>query len=1540
MKRSPSTLLAFAALLCTSDAFAQAPPPVYSATVRGRMVATGNALGLDSTSTGNPGTRGGIGTFMSSPTAFPNERDSFFPLGTTADWTRNGSVAELDLPPGVTVAHAHLLWGCSSQANGVPVTPLTTPNTVTLTLPNGVNQVITPQAEDTSLSLLTTGYRYYMRWANVTGAVSVGGTGRYQVSRVVGTPASTGVSACGWTLFVVYTSNTLPLKNINLWITADEVRYNGTGCPCETEIPVAGFCTPPAPAEATGTIFVTAMEGDARYTNDSFAIRDPLFPGEFYGLSGPNNAWDNFFSSQINRSSTGLRDTRGTFGTVNHSVDPNNGQSFTLVNGARTGWDITAVPVNDEVYNPLVLDNSQNETQLLITSGGAPGVEGDDFVIGAIGLELEVASPFLDSLHDVNRTTTFSGDSITSTVTVFNDGTGRADDVFFCFALPANTTYTGPFLVDGATRAGVTAAQLNPAGCAAGNGGVSLGAIPAGGSKEVRLTYRVDTIQPPPSSQSAVTVTPSFHSKWRPDCPSAPQQGDTQTGASRTIPGLFLDATLAVTPTTPPAVQANQVLTYTVTFTNPSATPITGATLRLATPNNTSYVAGSARVNGATIAGASSPWQNGAALPTIAANGTLTASFQVTVTSMAATTISQTGFYDLDGGGTSPERQTNTVVTQVAGTVVTPVDTDNDTIPDVDDNCPLTPNTNQRNNYDQTGFNPNAVDEGDACDDTDGDGLLDAEEDPNGNGREPTETDATKVDTDGDGLCDGNRVIAPCVGFEDSDGDKVRGDWGVTETSPVDADTDGDGVCDGRFAGGDCVGSELDNNTFPLRTDSDRDGLCDGPGGGTFDNSGCVGDETGGDGLYNAATDTNPALGDTDRDGLCDGFNNGAQDCQQGEDRDGDRNPADWAQTGGTETNPLAADTDGGGVNDGVEVLVQSTNPRDRCDGDLVNCQVDDDDGDGIPNDVDPCTDRDGDGYGTGPNCLGPDCNDFQPSCTTDCVTDINGGDGNGIPDCEEQCQDADQDGHGVGNGCIAADCNDNQALCTIDCSDFDLDGDPDCTDPDDDNDGLDDNSELTRGTNPKNPDSDGDGLTDGAEVNTHGTDPKNPDTDSDGLSDGDEVTRYGTDPNNKDTDGEGLSDGDEVFGYKTDPTEADTDKGGMDDYNELIRGQNAVDNPADDFQSGRYRGSTGTGCEGGSGSGLLIGLLGLVALLGRRRLGLVALALVATVVLASGDSRAQERIEGFNLNHFVIKPGVDRVFSVEGTEVAPAWSPYGGLWFHWLHKPLTFVIEQAGVESETVVVETLMQLQAGVGFGIADLMELEVIAPLTLSSDGDEAQFPGVGEVGLGDLLARLKVRILERDRQGDGVGLALGVGVGVPTGQADGGTGEVGVSIYPKLSFSVGAGPLLAVANVGVKVRTEAGDFSNLAIGNELAFGLGLQVQIIDALAIGLEAFGQTPLENPFGDEPEFPFELAAGLKARLLGGLHFEAGGGTGVVAGYGAPAARVFAGVQWAPYGASEPDTDGDGYVDSEDGCPLEKEDFDLASRPWQRAQLEL
>lgn len=89
-----------------------------------------------------------------------------------------------------------------------------------------------------------------------------------------------------------------------------------------------------------------------------------------------------------------------------------------------------------------------------------------------------------------------------------------------------------------------------------------------------------------------------------------------------------------------------------------------------------------------------------------------------------------------------------------------------------------------------------------------------------------------------------------------------------------------------------------------------------------------------------------------------------------------------------------------------------------------------DEDCDGQDKPCNYCIDKDGDGYGSGPSCLGQDCDDGDPAihpgakeiCGNGKDEDCNGED----EECPKECTDKDGDGYGVGKDCLGPDCNDN----------------------------------------------------------------------------------------------------------------------------------------------------------------------------------------------------------------------------------------------------------------------------------------------------------------------------------------------------------------------------------------------------------------------------------------------------------------------------------------------------------------------------------
>ena len=160
-----------------------------------------------------------------------------------------------------------------------------------------------------------------------------------------------------------------------------------------------------------------------------------------------------------------------------------------------------------------------------------------------------------------------------------------------------------------------------------------------------------------------------------------------------------------------------------------------------------------------------------------------------------------------------------------------------------------------------------------------------------------TLTDPLDPDTDGDGLLDGD---------EDKNKDGKRQD--LTETDPKDPDTDKDGLTDGIELGKNPDGTDIDdaNKTDALNDDTDNDCILDGT------------EDANQNGVYDKPDETNPKDSDSDDDDLVDGDD---RDGKIGEDKNCN------GETDGLETDPRDEDTDDGGEPDGSEVLITGHDP-------------------------------------------------------------------------------------------------------------------------------------------------------------------------------------------------------------------------------------------------------------------------------------------------------------------------------------------------------------------------------------------------------------------------------------------------------------------------------------------------------------------------------------------------------------------------------------------------------------------------------------
>ncbi|MGG5461453.1 SdrD B-like domain-containing protein [Clostridium sp. B9] len=322
----------------------------FATTKRGSMIFTGNTLGLTDA----------LGQAKAFITFDLGQQVPGYPAGTTLTWQDNGSAAQLNLLAGSTVLYAELQWG-GVFTNGTQDVSAFIDDAITFNTPSGSFSLVSDAATSVEFG------SYYSRSVEVTNLIENGGNGTYSVEGVPATILGLN-NTVGWTLGVIYENQLLPIQNMSIY---SGIQYiNGPLSPIDFTLD--GFITKSS-GTVQGRVLISAMEGDPGGTGDQLLIGPNT--GSLVNLSGPNNAVNNFFQSNINNGDSespnvGQIDTSGTFGNLNQPTLP-----------ARYGWDITNVSSNNFM-------NNQTSAVVRLTSVG------DGLSVPLMGIQLDAV--FID----------------------------------------------------------------------------------------------------------------------------------------------------------------------------------------------------------------------------------------------------------------------------------------------------------------------------------------------------------------------------------------------------------------------------------------------------------------------------------------------------------------------------------------------------------------------------------------------------------------------------------------------------------------------------------------------------------------------------------------------------------------------------------------------------------------------------------------------------------------------------------------------------------------------------------------------------------------------------------------------------------------------------------------------------------------------------------------------------------------------------------------------------------------------------------------
>lgn len=324
------------------------------------------------------------------------------------------------------------------------------------------------------------------------------------------------------------------------------------------------------------------------------------------------------------------------------------------------------------------------------------------------------------------------------------------------------------------------------------------------------------------------------------------------------------------------------------------------------------------------------------------------------------------------------------------------------------------------------------------------------------------------------------------------------------------------------------------------------------------------------------------------------------------------------------------------------------------------------------------------------------------------------------------------------------------------------------------------------------------------------------------------------------------------------------------------------------------------------------------------------AIALATAAWLGISTARAETPGGGIALDQLDPAPAGDAFFGVPSPSVGGHLVPRAFLMFDYAARPLS--LSTGGASRAIVSGQGFLHLNAS--FAVFDRLLVSALLPIAVVQSGESPTVDGIAftsptSAQVGDLRLGARVRVFGED--GTPFQASVGAQLHVPTGSAGGYTGDGAVRVAPQLAVGGRVSLLQWTASLGTMIRGSGNP-------SMLTYGAGVSVSLLgDKLQVGPEVFAATPLQQgyiEFSNNRSIVWgggsnaELLIGARLRLFRSLVVGAAAGPGLSSAIGTPVFRAVGMIGWSPLasagGAEEEqkrgDSDDDGVLDGEDGCP--------------------